>query len=125
MRNTERKREGQRHRQREKQAPRREPDMGLNPGSPGSDLGLKAVLKLLSHPGCPGIFFKRHRSWLDQAPICQLRTSIKINKESITDYISLKVHESLVNTEKERERETQMPTLNVTITPSPYFETWY
>ena len=37
-------REGQRHRQREKQAPCWEPDMGLNPGSPGSHPGLKAVL---------------------------------------------------------------------------------
>ena len=30
---TQREREGQRHRQRKKQAPRREPDVGLNPGS--------------------------------------------------------------------------------------------
>ncbi|CAD7681778.1 unnamed protein product [Nyctereutes procyonoides] len=36
-------RERQRHRQREKQAPCREPDAGLDPGSPGS------------HPGGPGI----------------------------------------------------------------------
>ena len=42
MTDTERKR--QRHRQREKQAPCREPNMGLNPRSPGSHLGLKAVL---------------------------------------------------------------------------------
>ena len=40
MRDTER----QRHRQREKQAPCREPDVGLDPGSPGSHLLLKAVL---------------------------------------------------------------------------------
>ena len=39
----ETEREGQ-HRQREKQAPCREPDMGLDPGSPGSRPGLKAVL---------------------------------------------------------------------------------
>ena len=37
-------RERQRHRQREKQAPCREPDMGLDPRSPGSCPGLKAVL---------------------------------------------------------------------------------
>ena len=36
--------ERQRHRQREKQAPRREPDVGLDPESPGSHRGLKAVL---------------------------------------------------------------------------------
>ena len=39
-----RERKGQRHRQREKQAPRREPDVGLHPGSPGSHPRLKAVL---------------------------------------------------------------------------------
>ena len=36
---------GQRHRQREKHAPCKEPDMGLDPRSPGSGPGLKAVLK--------------------------------------------------------------------------------
>ena len=40
MRDTER----DRHRQREKQAPCREPDVGLDPGSPGSGTGLKAAL---------------------------------------------------------------------------------
>ena len=43
MRDTQRG-ERQRHRQREKQAPGREPDMGLDPGSAGSGPGLKAVL---------------------------------------------------------------------------------
>ena len=42
MRDRERKR--QRHSQREKQVPCREPDMGLDPRSPGSDPGLKAAL---------------------------------------------------------------------------------
>ena len=37
-------RERQRHRQREKQTPCREPDVGLDPESPGSRPGLKAVL---------------------------------------------------------------------------------
>ena len=41
MRDTQRER--QRHRG-GKQAPYREPDAGLNPGSPGSHPGLKAVL---------------------------------------------------------------------------------
>ena len=40
----ERERERQRHRQREKQALCREPDVGLDPGSPGSHPGLKAAL---------------------------------------------------------------------------------
>ena len=44
MRDTERERERQRHRQREKQASCREPDMGLDPWSPGSGPGLKAAL---------------------------------------------------------------------------------
>ena len=45
--------ERQRHRQREKQAPCREPDVGLDPRTPGSHPGLKAGSKLLSHPGVP------------------------------------------------------------------------
>ena len=40
----ERERERQRHRQREKQAPCWEPDVGLDPGTPGSQPGPKAVL---------------------------------------------------------------------------------
>ena len=40
----DRERERQGHRQREKQAPCREPDVGPNPRSPGSHPGLKAAL---------------------------------------------------------------------------------
>ena len=36
MRDTEREREAETHRQREKQAPFKEPDVGLDPGTPGS-----------------------------------------------------------------------------------------
>ena len=43
----------QRHRQREKQAPCGEPDVGLDPGAPGSHPGLKAGAQPLSHPGIP------------------------------------------------------------------------
>ena len=43
MRNGEREKR-QRHRQREKQAPSREPNVGLEPGSLGSGPGLKVVL---------------------------------------------------------------------------------
>ena len=39
----QRERERQRHRQREKQAPCTEPDVGLDPGTPGGP-GLKAAL---------------------------------------------------------------------------------
>ena len=45
-----RDRERQRHRQRE-EAPCREPDVGLNPETPGLLPGLKAGAKPLSHPG--------------------------------------------------------------------------
>ena len=34
-------------------APSREPDVGLDPGTPGSHPGPKAGAKPLSHPGCP------------------------------------------------------------------------
>ena len=51
MRDTERERERQRHRQREKQDPCREPDVGLDPRSPGSHPELKADAQPLSHPG--------------------------------------------------------------------------
>ena len=41
---TDTQRERQRHRQREKQTPCREPDMGLDPGSPRSGPGPKVGL---------------------------------------------------------------------------------
>ena len=40
----ERERQRQRQRLREKEAPCREPNVGLDPGSPGSHPGLKAAL---------------------------------------------------------------------------------
>ena len=45
--------ERQRHRQREKQASCGEPDVGLNPGTPGSCPELKADTQLLSRSGVP------------------------------------------------------------------------
>ena len=42
-----------RYRQREKQTPRREPDVGLDPGTPGSCPGPRADVQPLSHPGVP------------------------------------------------------------------------
>ena len=53
----ERERERQRHRQRGKQAPCREPDAGLDPGTPGSHPRPKAGAKPLSHLGIPGTDF--------------------------------------------------------------------
>ena len=57
-----RERERQRHRQRKKQAPCREPDMGLDPRFPVSHPGPKAGTKPLSHPGIPIIleFLKKN-----------------------------------------------------------------
>ena len=49
----ERERERQRHRQREKQAPCQEPNVGLDPGAPGSRPWPKTGAKPLSHPGIP------------------------------------------------------------------------
>ena len=51
MRDTHKER--QRHRQREKQAPFREPDVGLDPRTPGSRPELKADAQPLSHSGVP------------------------------------------------------------------------
>ena len=45
--------ERQRHRQREKQAPCREPDARLDPGTPGSCPGAKAGAQPLNHLGVP------------------------------------------------------------------------
>ena len=47
----------QKHRQREKQAPLREPDAGHNPRTPGSHPELKANTQLLSHLGVPHCSF--------------------------------------------------------------------
>ena len=55
MRDTERER--QRHRQREKQTPCREPEVGLDPETPGLCPKPKADTQPLSHPGIPSSFF--------------------------------------------------------------------
>ena len=56
MRDTEKER--LRHRQREKQAPCREPNVGLDPRTLGSHPELKADAQLLRHPGIPGVAFQ-------------------------------------------------------------------
>ena len=48
-------RERQRHRQKEKQTPYREPDAVLDPRTPGSQLEPKADAQPLNHPGTPTI----------------------------------------------------------------------
>ena len=50
----------ERHRQREKQAPCREPNVGLDPRSPGSSPGPKADAQPLSHPGVPVFILSFH-----------------------------------------------------------------
>ena len=52
-------RERQRQRRREKQAPCREPNVGLDPGTLGSGPGPKAGAQLLSHSGIPSVVFLR------------------------------------------------------------------
>ena len=52
-------RERQRHRQRKKQAPYREPDAGLHPRTAGSQPEWKADIQPLSHPGAPIPFLKK------------------------------------------------------------------
>ena len=54
MRDTHRER--QRHSQREKQAPCRESDMGLDPRTPGLQPEPKADTQPLGHPGGPKVF---------------------------------------------------------------------
>ena len=52
----------QRHRQREKQAPCGEPDVGLDPRTPGSQPELKADAQPLSHPDAPvPVFLKAQK----------------------------------------------------------------
>ena len=58
MRNTEREAQAhEKHRQREKQAPGRDPNVGLDPGTRGSRLEPKTDAQLLSHPGNPSSEF--------------------------------------------------------------------
>ena len=59
MRDTERKR--QRHRQREKQALCREPDVGLDPRTLGLQPEPKADIQPWSHPGSPLDFFSKNQ----------------------------------------------------------------
>ena len=55
MRDIEKERQRHRQREREKQASCREPDVRLDPRTPGSHPGPKADALPLSHPGAPFI----------------------------------------------------------------------
>ena len=59
----------QRHRQREKQAPCRESDAGLDLRIPGSCPGPKAGAQLLSHPGVPKSLMLNHLSHIGDTPL--------------------------------------------------------
>ena len=62
-------RERQGHRQRERQAACREPDVGLDPRAPGSCPGPKAGAKPLSHPGIlMGLYSNVRRQTLISEP---------------------------------------------------------
>ena len=50
-------RDRQRHKQKEKQAPHTEPDVGLESGTPGSHPEPKADAQPLSYPGIPAFLF--------------------------------------------------------------------
>ena len=54
---TEREREAETQAEGEAGSMHREPDVGFNPGSPGSRPGPKAGAKPLRHPGNPPFFF--------------------------------------------------------------------
>ena len=63
--------EKQRHRQREKQAPCREPDVGLDTGSPGSHPGLKAALNRRA----TGSFFLLQKVKIEYEDLWESKTS--------------------------------------------------
>ena len=59
----------QRHRQREKQAPYRKPDMGLDPGTLGSCPEPKADAQPLSHSGIPKYLGFRNKKVNPKQPL--------------------------------------------------------
>ncbi|CAD7676190.1 unnamed protein product [Nyctereutes procyonoides] len=59
---TEREREAETEAEGEAGSMHREPDVGFDPGSPGSRPGPKAGAKPLRHPGIPSLFFLKIKS---------------------------------------------------------------
>ena len=71
----------QRHRQREKQSPRREPDVGSDPRTRGSLPKPKADTQPLSHPGIPKLFLKSNplgHPWHDHATTSNPRREARV-----------------------------------------------
>ncbi|CAD7684769.1 unnamed protein product [Nyctereutes procyonoides] len=60
----EREREAETQAEGEAGSMHREPDVGFDPGSPGSRPGPKAGAKPLRHPGIPGIVFLEDLPWI-------------------------------------------------------------
>ena len=64
----------------------REPDVGLDPGSPGSRPGPKAGAKPLRHPGIPLFFFFNH-SFYFQASFLGLAPGLAyVSSQAVIDY---------------------------------------
>ena len=76
----ERERGGQRHKQREKQAPCRDPDVGLDPGSPGSHPGLKVTLNRWATGAAQGAPFLYHLHFLVNNSWCKLTCLISLSR---------------------------------------------
>ena len=58
----------------------REPDVGFDPGSPGSRPGPKAGAKPLRHPGIPALYFSLIRSINDRSTDLNLFLNIFSSK---------------------------------------------
>ncbi|XP_048959651.1 Golgi-resident adenosine 3',5'-bisphosphate 3'-phosphatase isoform X3 [Canis lupus dingo] len=95
---SERARERQRHRQREKQAPCRKPNVGLDPGSPGSHPGLQAVPNRCTTGAALKINTEEHVDAADQEVILwdhkipedilkEIATPKEVPAESVTVWI--------------------------------------
>ena len=65
---TEREREAETQAEGEADSMHREPDVGFDPGSPGSRPGPKAGAKPLRHPGIPKIFLLDQFTWEKKDP---------------------------------------------------------
>ncbi|XP_072660678.1 Golgi-resident adenosine 3',5'-bisphosphate 3'-phosphatase isoform X3 [Canis lupus baileyi] len=95
---SERARERQRHRQREKQAPCRKPNVGLDPGSPGSHPGLQEVPNRCTTGAALKINTEEHVDAADQEVILwdhkipedilkEIATPKEVPAESVTVWI--------------------------------------